>query len=154
MPEHPRGQTNTTTAVPTGNGSANTRVCDGVWESRCRLRMGCPKNCQKQSGIQILSGNLVDGNGQRLLDNQGLPYVVKNVGGSESASLRCPEVTLFDLSHQPIYRRERSFWTRFLWPKKSSPASRKEQVAAVVSSSDIRTVIPILRWRKQCPESM
>lgn len=39
------------------------------------------KNCQKQSGIQILSGNLVDGNGQRLLDNQGLPYVVKNVGG-------------------------------------------------------------------------
>lgn len=39
------------------------------------------RSCQKQSGIAILSGNLVGADGQRLLDNQGLPYVVKSVGG-------------------------------------------------------------------------
>ncbi len=39
------------------------------------------RNCQKQSGITILSGNLVGTDGQRLLDHQGLPYVVKNIGG-------------------------------------------------------------------------
>jgi len=38
-------------------------------------------HCQKQSGMQILSGNLVGADGKLLLTSQGLPYAVRQVGG-------------------------------------------------------------------------
>ncbi|HMU37439.1 MAG TPA: bifunctional UDP-sugar hydrolase/5'-nucleotidase [Pseudomonadota bacterium] len=37
--------------------------------------------CRKESGMQILSGNLVTSEGQRLLDNGGTPYIVKTIEG-------------------------------------------------------------------------
>lgn len=39
------------------------------------------RKCQKQSGLSVLSGNLVGADGRRLLEENGLPYLIKNIAG-------------------------------------------------------------------------
>ena len=90
-------------------------------------------NCQKQSGIPILSGNLVGADGKLLLHNQGQPYVVRQLAGVR--------IGVFALSGNDFSRLVKStnlpMGAKFLDPVAAArdivaTLRDKEQVAAVV----------------------
>lgn len=91
------------------------------------------QTCQKQSGIPILSGNLVDAEGKLLLTHQSKPYIVRQVGGVR--------IGIFALSGSDFSRLVKPAnlptGARFLDPLTAakdivSALREKEQVAAVV----------------------